>query len=525
MKRLIPIILLLLAAPVLRAQPDSKEADAHTANEKFIVGNYEEALDDYLSLLEKEPKSDKYNYRVAVCYLNTNINKTKAIPYLEIVTRQPKADPDAMFLLGRAYQFAYRFDDAVKCYNSFKSDGKGSAENLADVDREIQNCYNAKELMKYPLNVNFENLGSSINSAYADYYPFVPSDESFLVFSTKRPDGGVLRQPDGSYFSSVYLSRVQGGSYQKAKNIGAPISSDDKNVEVIGLSGDGDDLLLFYTDPNTNLGTGDIYLSQLDKAKNYFKKPEELDDNVNSSKGDEIAAAIAADGNTIYFASNRAGGYGGIDLYSARRLPTGKWGTPQNLGPEINTAFDEDFPSLSPDGTTFYFSSKGHTSLGGYDIFKADWNDSLKKYSGVKNMGYPINTPEDNSNFRISQDGRYGYISALRDGGLGDLDIYRVTFNDVEPRYSVIRGQVAASDKSKTISYSDVFITVTDKNSGEVVGNYVPNANSGRYVIIVPPGVYEVTYTAPGFTDLHDTLNILDKSSFRTEIDKDVTFN
>ncbi|TND07426.1 MAG: tpn50 [Bacteroidetes bacterium] len=492
--------------------------DPKSAADKFAAGNYDEALEEYLDLLEKEPKSEKYNYRVAVCYLNTNINKAKAIPYLEIVTRQTKYEPDALYLLGRAYHFAYRLDDALKAYNKFKEGAKGTPENLAEVDHEIQNCYNAKELLKYPLNVTFENLGPNVNSSYSDYYPFVPADESSITFSTRRPEGGNLRNADGSYYAAVFNATVKDGAFTRAKNIGAPISNDKGNVEVIGLSSAGDRILVYYDNID---GSGDIYLSEIDKTKGYFKKPVKLDDNVNSAKGYEIAASISSDGNTIYFASDRAGGQGGTDIFMSKRLPTGKWGPPVNLGTEINTKMDEDFPSLSPDGKTLYFSSKGHTSMGGYDIFKAELNEETGKFGSVKNLGYPINTPEDNSNFCISENGRYGYIAAMREGGLGDYDIYRVTFNDVEPRYSVISGTLSAENKTP-FSYSDVFITVTNMKNAELVGNYVPNANSGRYVIILPPGEYSMTVETPGFKEITEKLSIMDKSSFRTEIDKNI---
>ncbi|MGL4599554.1 MAG: tetratricopeptide repeat protein, partial [Bacteroidia bacterium] len=281
--------------------------DSKTAANHFQVGNYEEALDAYLSLLEEHPKNMEYNYRIAVCYLNTNIAKTKSIPYLELVTRQPKHEPDALYLLGRAYHFAYRFDDALRCYNQFKQNGKGTAINLADVDREIQNCYNARELMKYPLNVSFQPLGNAINSQYPDYYPFVPGDESFLVFTTKRPDGGALRQKDGSYFSSVWLSRVKDGGYQKAQNIGAPVANADGNVEIIGLSGNGKYMILYYENPDMSKA-GDLYLAAYDDAKGNYRTPEKVDATISSSRNYEIAASISNDGNTLYFASDRPGG-------------------------------------------------------------------------------------------------------------------------------------------------------------------------------------------------------------------------
>ncbi|MCX6312332.1 MAG: hypothetical protein NT084_11940 [Bacteroidetes bacterium] len=498
---------------------DKAVSDPKIAEVKFKAANYDEALTDYLDLLDDDSKNMAYNYRIGVCYLNTNINKAKAIPYLEVVTRQANYEPDAMYLLGRAYHFAYRFDDAVRCYNLFKTNGKGTAENLIDVEREIQNCYNAKELMKYPLNVTFENLSSNVNTVFPEYYPFVPSDESFIVYNSKRSDGGNLRQNDGSYFSSVFISRESEGGFLKGKNIGAPIGTDDGNVEVVGMSANGNYLLLYY---DNSLGTGDIFISEYDKTKSAYKKPVKLDETINAPKGYEIAASITNDGNTIYFASDRTGGFGGIDLYVSNRLPNGKFGPSTNLGAEINSSADEDFPSLSLDGKTLFFSSKGHTSMGGYDIFKTDWDETTQKFVGVKNLGYPINTPEDNSNFRISGNGRYGYVAMRREDGMGDLDIYRVTFNDVEPNYSVVKGQLDFSDPAKKPAYNEVFITVTDAKTNEIVGNYVPNGNTGRYVMILAPGIYELTVDAPGCAAYTESINILDKSSFKPEIDKNI---
>lgn len=512
-------VFLILTFFSITLSAQSVKVDAKSANDKFQNGNFEDALDDYLTLLESDDKNEKYNYRVGVCYLNTNINKAKAVPYLEIVTRLPKYEPDAMYLLGRAYHFSNRFDDALKAYNKFKEVGKGSEENLKDVDREIQNCYNAKELLKFPLDVSFENLGKNVNSAFPDYYPFVPVDESYLVFNSRRAEGGAMRGIDGYYTAGIYIAKVKDGKYLKAKSIGPPINTGEGDEEVIGLSANGDYLLLYYDNLQ---GVGDIYLSQADKRKVY-KRPEILSDRINSARGYEISASITNDGNTIYFASDRPGGLGGTDIYISKKLPTLEWSEPLNLGPAVNTPFDEDFPNITSDGKTLYFSSKGHTSIGGYDIFKTEWDEAEKSWKGTKNIGYPINSTMDDMNFRLSANGRHGYISALRDGGLGDLDIYRVTFNETEPRYSIIKGSITSADTTKKISYSDVFITVYDDKSNDIIGNYLPNPNSGKYVIIVPPGVYKMTVEVPGFKTVSEKLNVLDKISFKTEVEKNIS--
>jgi len=515
----IVVLLLLFASnPVLQAQKSAIKADPKDAADKFTNNNFEGALDQYLQLLEKEPTNKTYNYRVGVCYLNTNINRKKAIPYFEVVTRQPKYEADAMYLLGRSYAFAYRFDDALKAYSKFKAEGRGTADNLKDVDREIQNCYNAKELMKFPLDVTFENLGKNINSQYDDYWPFIPSDESFLVFNSKRPDGGAVMEMNGEYASGIFMSKVVNGVFGKAKNIGPPINTSEGDEEVIGLSATGQEMLLYY---DNMLGVGDIYLAEEDKKGN-FKKADILDESINSPNGFEISAAITNDARTIYFTSDRKGGLGGTDIWVSHKLPTGHWGEATNLGPDVNTELDEDFPSVSPDGKTLYFSSKGHTTMGGYDIFRMEWDEINHKWGNLKNLGYPINTPEDNMNFRVSETGRFGYISAIREEGLGGLDIYRVTFNNIEPKYSVLKGKVISADTTKKINYPDVFITVINDKTQENVGNYVPNANTGKYVIIVSPGVYTVNVELAGYQAYTQKLSIVDKSSFKTEIEREI---
>jgi len=516
-------IVSLFFANVMFAQTDENtNITANTANQKFLKNNYEGALDDYLFLLENNPKTDKYNYNIAICYLNTNINKSNAISYLEKVIAKPKHDPNAFYLLGRAYHFAYRFDDAIKAYSNFKHANKGNPYNLVDVDREIQFCFNAKELLKFPLNVKFENLGEKINSPYADYYAFVPNDESFIVFNTRRPEDVIERMnEDGTYPSLIYISKSSLGDFSKAKNIGPPIEEMEGDQEVIGLSANGETLLLYYTNAK---GEGDIYLSTNIDNKG-FSIPEKLNETINSSKAAEIAASITSNGNSIYFASNRLGGIGGTDLYVSRKLPNGKWGAPQNLGPEINTNQNEDFPTLSADGKLLYFSSNGHTSIGGYDIFKAELNENSNMYTNPKNVGYPINTPEDNYNFRLSSNGNYGYVSALRDGGFGDMDIYRITFNVLDPQYSVVKGRIFAVDSSQKINFSEVSISVRNIKTKELIGNYLPNPYSGHYVIVLAPGNYHLEVVAKGFVPIEDQFSVLEKNSYKFEITNDIPLN
>lgn len=488
------------------------------AANKMKVGNYEDALVDYLELLNDDPKNETFNYNAGVCYLNSSVNKGKAVPYLEIVTRKEKHDPNADYLLGRAYQFANRFDDAVAAFKKFKADAKGTVFNLVDADLQIQHCINAKELMKYPVDVIFQNLGSNINSAYSDYYPFVTSNESFIVYNTKRPEKNAEKLENGTYKNSIYISKVVNGEYTKASPIGAPINVGNAGIEVIGLSETGDNILLYMPEGS---GKGNIYISKLD-AKGMYGKPEKLDAKINSG-GDEIAASISSDGNTLYFASNRKGGIGGTDIYVCKKVGK-KWLEPKNAGPEINTPYDEDFPNISPDGKILYFSSKGHTSIGGYDIFKSNYDETNASFSSPKNLGYPINTTDDDMNFRISKTGKYGYFASAKSGGQGDFDIYRVTFNEVENDYSVVIGEFSVKDNTE-INYSDVFISVNDNVTKELVGNYLPNPATGRFVVILPPGKYQMSIETPGFKTVTKNIEVFDKVSYQAEINMNIELN
>jgi hypothetical protein len=488
--------------------------DRKKALEFFEAGNFESALDIYLELIESDTDNIEYNYNIAVSYLNTNIDKSKAIPYLEKLVLNPKIIPDAHYLLGRAYHYGYKFNEAIASFQKFQQIGKGNESNLNDVAKQIEYCENAKELMKFPKNVTFLNLGPTINSKYADYYPFIPTNEGFVIFNSNRPLSQSEVLPNGAYPPNIFVSYEKNGQFQKSQPLPGTINTNAGSQEVVGLNASGDIAIFYFEDFNQY---GDIYISGVEA--NVIKTPVLLSTEINS-KYHEIAACVSEDSERLFFASDRPGGYGGVDIYLCQKLPNGNWSTPQNLGPTINTAFDEDFPNISPDGKTLYFSSKGHASMGGYDIFKATWDETKRKFTGVQNLGYPINTPEDNMNFRISDNGKFGYVSALRQGGYGDLDIYRVNFNEIDPKYTVISGVINPGDGKK---FEDVFIQITDKETDEIFGDYIPNQLTNRFVIILPAGKYNMFVGAIGYVEQYHEIEILDKTSFKAFVDMDIT--
>lgn len=491
--------------PVIFAQDlDPREIDEH-----FKYKNYLAAIKSLEKFLKKEPNNPDYNYKMGFCYLNTNIDKAAAIPYLEKANKTAKVTPEMVLDLARAYQHALKFDEAIKAFTKYKT--MVGEKEKAEADRYIEQCNLGKEMIKYPLDVTFENLGPSINSEYPDYYPFVPPDESYFVFTSRRKGGAAQMEYDGYYSSDVYISYEANGQFEKAKNIGPQINT-ALDEEVVGISIDGSKIFV-YIDHIKEVG--EIYLSER-KGKNFGARTK-LGKAVNSESL-ETSATMNPDGDILFFASNRPGGIGGTDIWMTRKLPNGDWAEPQNLGPTINTPYNEDFPNLLFDGKTLYFASQGHKGLGGYDIFYSIYDDEKNTWSKPRNVGYPINNPSDNMTIFFSQNLKYAYVSDLRKGGYGDLDIYRVNFNNRDDRQTIVKCVLSSSDGVKAIK--DANVSLIELSSQEEIGTYIPNTKN-KFVMAIPPGKYKVIISADGFNTYTEEITILGKNSFQEFIDKD----
>lgn len=518
LRQSIPAIVLMFAlcTPMLAGAQDGdfkglkKEADYYFSNT-----DYDNALRLYLKLYDMRPADPEINYKVGQAYLKSGADDTKAVPYLERVVKTGKFDNDAWYYLGKAYHHSLMLDKAIESLGKYKEGGLGKAASSEEVDKDIEYCENAREVIKYPIDVVFENLGPEVNSIYPDYFPFVPEDESFIIYNTRRNDGS-MGDALGGYTSNIYISNVEDGRFSVGVPISPNINLPELSEQVVGLSADGQQMLLFFDSYGLS---GDVFLTR--KVGDVWDDPEALPESINS-KAKEVSACFNEKADAIYFASDRKGGYGGTDLYVTRILPTGDWGPAQNLGPDINTADDEDFPNISPDGKTLYFSSKGHTAMGGFDIFRAKFDPDSNRFASPRNLGYPINTTHDDMNFRASASGRYGYIGSKRPEGFGDFDLYRVTFNNIESELTAIRGVVASADTSKALE--DVQITVTDNVSGDVLGYYLPNPYTQRYIIILPPGDFNIFAETPNHDPISHDIVIHDKSSYQAEIARDLVF-
>jgi len=393
-----------------------------------------EARELYISAADMDPDNLRANYMAGMTTLES-INKSEATPYLlNVLERDPNYRFDLLYRIGQSYHFGYKFDDAIDYYNRYlKKVGankkyEGSDRIEADVvDRKIYECEKGKILVEFPEDVKISNLGASVNSEFDDYAPLVDGDESILIFTSRRKDGNLSDDvaEDNLPYEDIFFSQKTGDTWGPAQNIGTTINTPfhDSNV---GLSKDGKRLYVYKNDEN---GFGDIYVSERDDAGNW-SLAEPMSKEINSEYS-ETTVSDSPDGNTLFFASNREGGEGGFDIWVTQKNRKGDWGKPVNLGPDINTKYDEDGPFIGYDGKTLYYSSRGGEGMGGFDIYRTEYDSTSKRWDAPANMGYPINTPDEDIYFTPTKDGKRAYYSSIRDQGFGYTDIYMLKVPEV----------------------------------------------------------------------------------------------
>lgn len=476
----------------------SKKFEREVADEHFVHHNYLMALPIYKEVLKKDKENSDIQYRIAECYLNTNLNKVEAIKYLEFCSKVPKFTSEVWLKLGNAYRIGNKLEEAKNAFEKYK-ELEPKKKKIAD--REIEICNNAKSLMLNPVNVSFTNLGKEINSEFADYYPFITQDESFLAFTTRRKGQTAGRvESDGYYASDVYTSKLENGKWSKAENIGIKINS-SLDEQVVGMKPDGSEILI-YIDHIDKFG--DIY-SSVKKNGSYLKYMP-FPENINNKT--EHSASMSADGNSLFIVRSEEKD-AQTDIYICRKLPNGIWSEPFKMGDDINSIYNEDFPYLSADGVTLYFSSQGHNTMGGFDLFKSVWNQEDNTWTKAVNLGYPVNTTDDERSICITPDNRVGYVSALRPIGKGDLDIYRVRFNDVDQKLTLFIGNVQLGDSLTQPKDFIVNVLAINEQSQEEF-SFITNPTNGKLVMALPFGSYNVSVTADGYAELKDKIFVSD---------------
>jgi outer membrane protein OmpA-like peptidoglycan-associated protein len=536
------LVLFLISSFAGIAQPNIKKS-LKKANYYFDERKYKEAIAAYLEVLDLEKNNAEANFKLGVSYLNT-IHHTKSLPYLtKAYEVNPGIDPKILQLLGKSYQYNHKFEEALKYYQDYKAKiDKKDLEEIKRTDRKIYECENGAIYVKNPVKAKIENMGPIINSRFIDHGPVISADESVLVFTSRREGGtGEALDEQGLLFEDIYISYNKNGQWTAPQNIGKPINTEAHDAS-IAISPDGSQIFIYRDSDDSK---GDIFLSTLQEGK--WSKPQDLGKNINT-KADEKSISMTADGNTIYFTSDREGGLGGLDIYMSKKDKKGKWGVAVNLGKTINTEYDDDAPFIHPDGKTLYFSSKGHAGMGWYDIYKS----TLKTdgtWSAPENLGYPINTADDDIYFVLSADNKHGYYASEREGGQGETDVYRISMPKPEELAEVSGKSVTESKepgKKKLVSIAKVEafnpitilkgtvtdaltkapleskLLIIDNEKNEVIHEVTTNSLTGGYLVILPSGKnYGIAVEKKDYLFHSENFDIPGSTSYQ-EIVKDV---
>jgi tetratricopeptide (TPR) repeat protein len=420
-KRIFCLFITVALTLSLFAQENNNPQETFLEAEYFLMNeDYTDALSSYLQLYEKMPDNANLAYSIGVCYLNIPGRKNLSVSYLEAACKNMSAKHkegslkeitapyDALFYLATAYRINYKFDKAKETF--IKYEGTllpDDHENLDFIKHEIEVCDKAKDIIANPVTFTEENIGEPFNDEKSQFNPLVSADGKSFAYMVAL-----------KFYDAIMFSRLVGGKWTNPVNITPELQSDG-DFYISCLSADGK-LLFLSRDDNSN---SDIYYSTFNG--NTWSKVIKLNKNINT-KYWESHGFISEDGEQLVFASDRPGGFGGLDLYISRKV-NGDWGPAVNLGQEINTPFNEDRPFLINKGKTLFFASQGHDNIGGYDIFRSDMQ-SNGLWSKPKNLGYPLNTPDDNIFFMPVGDGRSGYYSTVQESGSGKEDIYKITF-------------------------------------------------------------------------------------------------
>lgn len=480
-------------------------------------------------LLTFDPSSANYNYRKGFLVILTNSDFFKAIPYLEkAVTHinldydmtspnEKKASLDALFHLATCYHTVGRIEDAKKYYKEY-IDRSTKRAALATVSQmRLLQCEVALRAMQNPTqDVAVQNVGDKINTSNPEYSSIIALDGSALFFTSRRPWEKSASAPYIDLRTNFHPEDIYVSYLDSMENWTDPIRLNfctaEHNEATVAVNVDERKIYTY----NDDSGNGDIYFTDL--TNDQFQPAMYLDNQKINSKHWETHASFTEDGDLMYFVSDRPGGFGGRDIYVSQREKDGTWGTPKNIGPSINTKYDEESPFISIDGKNLYFSSNGEESMGGFDIFVA-----IKDEAGIwgksKNLGYPINSCGDDLYYSTTIDGYKGYFTSYRAEGKGEKDLYEVSNN-----YLGIQDKAYLKDRARTTDKSplpaDFSMTFTCLDCAEPHTKTIfPRLRDGMFINSFQPcHTYELAY------HLGDSKNILFRDTVKTECDQRVSF-
>jgi len=510
----VPTVIVVLLSLNLYSQESSFSSKFQEAVRLDEENELSQSLVIWTQLAGENPENYNVNYKAGRAYLLSFNRKNAALPFLQkaakgkisrnydpISPNEKDVPVEVYYYYAKALHLNYEFDKAEENYDLFIRNAPVKHFLYPEAELGLNQIANAKILMRNPVEFEIENLGAVVNSEYPDFSPVISVDENALFFTSARlradsSNFGVFDQATGLHFEDIYVSyKDRNGVWQEPELLSINTAQHNATVNV---SVDGQTLYI-YRDVNG----GDIYESRL--VGETWSEPVPVSDQINSSAW-ETHLTITPDGQTIYFVSNRRGGLGGRDIYRVNKLPDGQWGKPFNLGPKINTPYDEDAVFISPDSQTLYFSTTGHNSMGGFDIMYSTLDEN-GEWSEPTNIGYPINTTDDDVFFVTSADGRRAYYSSVRESGYGEKDIYLIHLPDPQNvNLAILKGTIIAADGGQIPD--DIVVFINNRETGNSQ-TYTPRARDGVFTAILPPcNHYDILYQINGKIEARDTISV-----------------
>lgn len=385
---------------------------------------YEQAESTYKLYLTKDSVDAEAIYELGMLQFTYLFKKVECIQNLENYNRLTANKKDTLAevsnALGQSYQFIEEYDKALAFYQSFKRKLKGNTggtELKKETERLIAQCNYALENPNNVKGTKAFNLGKNINSSRPEFDPVATESDSLLFFTSVRLGyGDVGNEANEESYENIFLATKKGNEFYNPHRY---FIFHDQNAFNYNISANS---IAFNEHQFFVCKSDKIYVAA--GKDSTWETPVILSDSVNNGFA-QNHAFVSPDGKTIYYSVNNSGGLGGLDIYKSELLNNGRWGPPENLGPTINTPYDEESPAVSYDGKTFYFASKGHEGFGGYDIFKAEIDG--KTFGKPVNMGRPYNSSADDLFLKFNKAGDEGYFASGRIKGFGDMDIYRIT--------------------------------------------------------------------------------------------------
>jgi len=455
------------------------------AQEQLSANNYEQAS----LLLQEAVKSDP-GFQFAFVQLADLNRRLKLYDlakqnYNSAVALGGNLEPRFYYGYAEAEIYTGDYSSALKNINQFINTYKGNDPDFINrAKKYAKDCGFAIEALKHPVKYDLVNMGQEINSVHRDYFPSITADGTQLIFS---------RNIDGN--EDFFISTLKDKSWAMPVPLSEKINTSKYNEGAQSISPDG--MYLFFTGCNRpdGLGRCDIYVSH--KNGKEWGEPFNLGAPVNSSYW-ESQPAISPDGSTLYFVSNRPGGLGGYDIWKSTLKADGYWTAPENLGPDINTPYDEHTPFIHPDGKTLYFSSDGWPGMGNKDIFLSRADDN-GNWSKPENLGYPINTFNEETGLIVTPDGTYGLFSSNLKGGYGDMDIYQFKMPDGKKPLPITYVKGIVIDKESK-AFLEAKIQVVDLKSKKIVYNDFTSSATGDFLAVMPiGGNYAFNVSADGY--------------------------